>query len=230
MYYYIYKTINVKNKKFYIGKHVTANINDGYLGSGKLLAAAIKKYSKENFILEILEFCKDLSDLNKKEIEYISEEMIYSESCYNIALGGQGGNLGEIVNKKIGKAMSKALSGVPKSAKHKSAISKSKIGYKFSQDVIKNRSSKWKEKINNLSAAERKQLFGHQKELNGFYGKTHSVETIEKIKKALAANKKGNVHPSIKPVTINGITYSSHKECMLILGISKYQLTKLKEN
>ena len=48
-YNYVYITTNLINKNFYIGKHSTDNLNDGYLGSGKCLLAAIKKYGKENF-------------------------------------------------------------------------------------------------------------------------------------------------------------------------------------
>lgn len=230
MFYYIYKTTNLKNKKYYIGKHITSNLSDGYLGSGVLLSKAIKKYGKNNFQIEILEFCDDDKILNQKEKEYITEEMIYSNDCYNIAYGGQGGNLGDIVNKKIGATMSKILTGVPKTNIHKEKISQSKKGRPVSKEVVEKRSKTWKEKINSLSSEDRKKLFGHQKEKNGFYGKTHSLETIEKIKEKLKVSRKNKPHPSLKPITINGIRYDSHKECMLALGISKYQLKKLKEN
>lgn len=43
MHYIIYETTNNKNGKKYIGCHVTDNLNDEYLGSGKYLKIAIKK-------------------------------------------------------------------------------------------------------------------------------------------------------------------------------------------
>lgn len=54
MKYTIYKTTNIKNGKYYIGKHQTENENDSYLGSGIALKKAIKKFGKNSFIKEIL--------------------------------------------------------------------------------------------------------------------------------------------------------------------------------
>ena len=53
MHFTIYKTTNKANGKYYIGQHQTEDLEDGYLGSGKHLKAAIKKYGK-SFVKEIL--------------------------------------------------------------------------------------------------------------------------------------------------------------------------------
>ena len=227
MYHFIYRTTNVKNNKYYIGKHSTSNIKDGYIGSGILLKKAIQKYGKENFKFEIIEFCDNYEELNEKEKMYITEQMISSNDCYNVALGGQGGNLGETVNRKIGKAMSKLLAGKPKSKQHKESIGKSRLGYKFSPDVILLRSAKWKERLDLLTEEEKKKKYGRSKEKNGFYGKKHSEDTKQKIREKIIISRKTQLHPSCKKTVLNGKMYNSRKECLEDLGISKRQLYKI---
>lgn len=91
MLYIIYKTTNLKNQKFYIGKHQCENLNDNYLGSGINLRKAIKKYGKENFRREILFIFDNELDMNNKEKELVTEELINNPLCYNLTKGGEGG-------------------------------------------------------------------------------------------------------------------------------------------
>lgn len=98
---YIYKIVNKLNGKVYIGQcinSVESTLN--YYGSGKIIRAAINKYGKDAFEKTILEVCNTREELNKKEIEYI-EKYDSVATGYNISTGGNGGNLGETVNKKI---------------------------------------------------------------------------------------------------------------------------------
>lgn len=44
MFYAIYKITNQIDGKFYIGSHKTKDLNDVYMGSGKYLIHAQKKY------------------------------------------------------------------------------------------------------------------------------------------------------------------------------------------
>jgi hypothetical protein len=43
-YFTIYKVTNLINGKYYIGKHITSNAYDKYMGSGRAIQNAIKKY------------------------------------------------------------------------------------------------------------------------------------------------------------------------------------------
>ena len=66
-YHYIYKITNLINGKIYIGQHTTSNLDDCYMGSGKILIRAIKKYGVENFRKEIQGFYEDIDELNYME-------------------------------------------------------------------------------------------------------------------------------------------------------------------
>lgn len=85
----IYKTTNLINGKFYVGKD-ERNKPD-YLGSGVKLNRAIKKYGRENFIKEVIEVCSTKEELNEREKYWIKETKA-QELGYNIADGGSGGN------------------------------------------------------------------------------------------------------------------------------------------
>lgn len=91
MYYTIYQVTNKINGKIYIGKHQTSNLEDGYLGSGRKIVEAIKKYGKENFVKEILFIFHTESEMNAKEKELITEDFVSRLDTYNIGIGGEGG-------------------------------------------------------------------------------------------------------------------------------------------
>lgn len=88
MFYTIYKTTNLINGKFYIGKHQTKDLNDGYIGSGKLLKRAINKYGLDNFHTEILHVCESEKQMNTLEKILVVPD---PELNYNLCPGGHGG-------------------------------------------------------------------------------------------------------------------------------------------
>jgi hypothetical protein len=90
--YFIYIIKNTLNGKYYIGKHETTKIDDGYFGSGTVLKNAIKKYGKDKFIREIIEFCDNSEILCEREIFWISELNSFCPNGYNINVGGRGGD------------------------------------------------------------------------------------------------------------------------------------------
>ena len=103
-YYYIYKTTNLINEKYYYGMHCTDNLNDGYMGSGTKLKRSIKRHGKENFKTEILEFLPNKEELIKREKEIINEEVLKDPNSMNLQPGGGGGLSGEEHKKKFASA------------------------------------------------------------------------------------------------------------------------------
>lgn len=99
MYYIVYRTTNTTNGKSYVGKHKTSDLEDGYLGSGKLLKHAIAKYGKQAFVREVFALCESesqMSDLERKLVDIGPES-------YNLCPGGTGGfgyiNVNKLNNK-----------------------------------------------------------------------------------------------------------------------------------
>jgi group I intron endonuclease len=90
---YVYLTKNKINGKQYIGDHSTNNLDDrktkSYLGSGLLILEAIKKYGRENFQKEILEFFPTKQEAFDAQEKYIRLHRTHvSQEGYNISWRG----------------------------------------------------------------------------------------------------------------------------------------------
>jgi group I intron endonuclease len=87
---FIYKTTNLINGIIYIGKY--CGVRETYIGSGKFLKNAIKKYGKENFFREILEDGIENHDyLCEREIYWIEFfDSANPNVGYNLSKGGMG--------------------------------------------------------------------------------------------------------------------------------------------
>lgn len=93
MFHYMYEIKNNMNGKIYIGVHRTKNMNDGYMGSGKVIKAAIAKYGVENFTKRIIEEFESNEEMFIKERETVSTEFVLRDDTYNLAVGGSGGSI-----------------------------------------------------------------------------------------------------------------------------------------
>lgn len=91
MHHFLYKTTCLVSGKFYIGRHSTKNLDDGYLGSGVLLRKSIKKYGRTSHILEILSFFETKELLVVAERNFIDLNLLNHPMCMNLNLGGEGG-------------------------------------------------------------------------------------------------------------------------------------------
>ena len=162
MFYTIYKITNKINGKFYIGMHKTNNLEDGYMGSGKLIKRAIEKHGVDNFKKEILHIFNDEDKMIAKEKELV----VLSEQSYNLCDGGKGG-FGYINHS--GKNLYGMNGKTPNT-----------------QDNLKRgRQTQERNKIEIPGYADniRKKISESQKGKPGtFLGKKHSIDTIDKLK------------------------------------------------
>lgn len=108
MFYYLYEIRNKINGKIYVGVHKTNDMNDGYMGSGKIIKSAIKKYGIENFEKTILEIFASSEAMFAREKEVVTDDFLLREDVYNLRRGGTGGF--DYIN-KIATPEQKALGG-----------------------------------------------------------------------------------------------------------------------
>jgi group I intron endonuclease len=146
---YIYKTTNLINNKIYIGQKYSNKFIKTYLGSGKIIKQAIKKYGKENFKVKILYKANSIKRLDEAEKVYIE---IYNSTNtkigYNISIGGHAPMLNRNHTKKAKLKISIGKRGVKLTENHKQKISISNIG-KHNYWDGKHLSEEHKEKVSN---------------------------------------------------------------------------------
>ena len=185
--YFVYLTTNLITDKQYVGEHGTDNIdNDKYLGSGRILNIAIKKYGRNSFKIDILQFFNSKKEAFDAQEKFIKLFNTLSPNGYNIDIKGGSrptNSPNEETKEKIGKAnkdhkhtdeakrkFSEARKGKKFSEIHKSNLSKALIGHKVSSET--------KEKIGKANT-----------------GKIKSQETIDKAVNSFNKNKKNHKKP-----------------------------------
>ena len=89
MRYVIYKITNSINGRYYIGRHATKNINDEYMGSGKAISNAVKKYGKDAFVKEIIAEAQSREELWELEKQIVNETVVKDPLSYNMTYGGK---------------------------------------------------------------------------------------------------------------------------------------------
>lgn len=177
--HYIYLTTNNINGMKYIGKHY-GELDDSYLGSGKILKRAIDKYGKENFTKSILYISNNNEENNEKEKYFITlYNAVSNPLFYNIHEGGEGGNTTAGYTKEEKEVLKRKLSELNRGknngmyGKQHSEETKSFLSYwaEFERDNSIYKTPEFRNKMSKLTSGEN----------NGMYGKHHTIESKQKM-------------------------------------------------
>jgi hypothetical protein len=89
----LYKTTCLRSGKYYVGMHSTNDLDDNYLGSGKMLQRSIDKHGRDQHVRTVLATANTREDLISLEKLFVTEALVKDEMSLNLALGGQGGRV-----------------------------------------------------------------------------------------------------------------------------------------
>ena len=172
--YYIYKitcTAGSLKDHYYIGQHKTTNLDDEYKGSGRVIKDYYKKYPND-YVKEILCWCKDENELNAKEDFYVGDLYETDPLCLNLRAGGNQPGISEETCKKMSEN-NKGMKGKHHTEETKQKLSETMQGKK-NPLYGKHLSEETKQKLSEANKGEKHPL----------YGKHRSEETRKKISEA----------------------------------------------
>lgn len=186
-YGFIYITTNNINGKQYIGQRKIQNRSEDktYLGSGIAFYNAIKKYGRENFTREIIEYAYSKDELDDLEEYHIqTNNATKSDRFYNVHGGGCGGSKfegwsEERLNRfKMEKSMATSGANNPNYGKQHSKETRQRISEaRLNSDSTTFQSQEFLDKMSEVTSGEN----------NGMFGKKHTEES----KRKMSENSKG---------------------------------------
>lgn len=182
----IYRYTNLINGKRYIGQaidleerhneHIYSVLNNR---PGQMIEYAMVKYGIENFRYEIIEYCskEELNDLEIYWIDYYNTQNNRRDGLgygYNLTKGGS--YIPNSRKKKTQAPWNKGKTNVYSEDQLKRISDRTKVGM--------HKPESWNKFLNSKT--------DYSGENNPFYGKKHSIETLQKI----SINRKGKLHKS----------------------------------
>lgn len=154
-------------------------MNDGYMGSGKVIKRAIEKHGINNFKKDILKTFDNSESMYAYEKEMVTEQFLSRDDVYNLRRGGYGGF--DYINSNPEKY-----------------LTEKRLSTLMTQQE---RTERWKQKFNtdesfresvksNLKKATEISMRNNP---NGtWYGKCHTDETKNKMSKSHSGKHEGN--------------------------------------
>ncbi len=226
---YVYETRNLLTNQKYIGycsKH--PDISKSYLGSGKIISSAIKKYGKENFQKTILKEFDTEHEARMYE-EYLIEkyDAINDIMFYNLTKGGYGGWSENAIQSKSSEQTRNKIRNTLTGRKRPKEIGQktgAKLkGRKQSLTEIENRRQSL---LNYYRTIDKSELTGRYKKIsNALTGKPKSDTTKDKLGK-LNAKYSDGVVLQIKKMINDNVPY---KQITAIYGIGAESITRIKQ-
>jgi hypothetical protein len=172
-YHFIYKTTCISGK-YYIGRHSTKKLDDGYFGSGKWVRSLKDKTTLSR---EILEFCDSIEELKTKETLYLIEN-VGKEDCMNFYTNSGGFDFGDLNiarSEKERKKRSERIKGDKNPAKREEIRNKISLGNKgkIPHNKGKKASEEERKKISEARIGIKISKEGKEKLKKRFPGTTH---------------------------------------------------------
>lgn len=211
MYGYIYKTTNNVNGKIYIGQHRSDDFDPNYYGSGKILKRAIKKYGIESFSVSVLTYCNSKSEMDSLERQFIKIYDSRNPSIgYNIAYGGEGGDLVSCLNEEDYKKFCDIVSennkqgiignkGKNLSEQHKKKIGDGNRGKKHNKEWV----DKQRAKVTGLTAWNKGLTRETDERVKKYARKPGEYHHSEETRKKISENVRGKYKPPADPLARN---------------------------
>jgi group I intron endonuclease len=210
---FVYKWINIKNNKWYIGSHF-GDINDGYTASGNAIKKAFKKYGLKFFIREIIYVGSDYKE--QEHLILTQTNAANDPLSYNLKNTSIGGDVW--VGRKDTDEYKEYLKKISQPGEKNGMYGKT-----HTEEV--------KEKLRKKATGKK----AWNKGLKNYLSKEHALafsrkdfKHSEKTKEKMSERRKGSQNANAKKVIINGITYESLKEASIATGLSYYKINKLR--
>lgn len=184
--YTVYKTTHMPTGRFYIGRHVTNDPHDKYLGSGVVIERMLNAHPASDFLKDVLEVFDTPEEMILAEERYIRAHW-GSELLLNLVIGDPYFTGWLEVSQATRDKISAKHRGKKISDEHKAAISKAHLGKTRSDETKEKMRANHKGMTGKRHAAETIASYVALRsdgrcalENNGFFGKTHSEETKQR--------------------------------------------------
>ena len=236
---YVYVTTCLINNKQYVGSHCTNNIDDDYIGSGRLFLKAVRKYGKKNFKRKIIEECENVIQAREKEGPLIKKINTLDPFGYNLSpkggIGFKGAFHSESTKEKQrvwqkGKTYEE-LYGVEKAAEMKRKQREKKLGKSTSRKG-KNMKTVFTEKYGEKEGLQKynefinKQSVSHKDLIPWIKGKSHTLESRQKMSKKLSGKNHPMWNKTLSKETRNKIAIGNKKSFYKKLNNDKLMIIK----